>query len=246
MSAAVGLGGFASGLAGGLQTGIDRKERQADRALQQQMMQQVANQPRGAIPQQAWPSGAQAPDIVDIPNGSAGSDVLTGSAGDDRLGAPARGTGRSAMAPFLPLLDKHEGGGRYDTLFGHAQRNDSPFKGVDVTQMTLGELRQFTDPKGEYGQWVRGQVGRVATPMGRHQIVGTTLRNAAKTMGLSDDTRFTPAVQDDIAAHLARQRLSRASSMEGKIRGLRAEWEGFKHVSDNDLAAAIQQFEASA
>lgn len=150
------------------------------------------------------------------------------------------------MAAFLPLLDKHEGGGRYDTLFGHSQREGGRFAGVDVSNMTLGQLRQFTNVNGEYGQWVKGQVGRVATPMGRHQIVGTTLFNSAKALGLTDDTVFSPQVQDQIAAHLARQRLAASSSMSGKIAGLRAEWEGFKHVDDSALAAAIQQFEASA
>jgi hypothetical protein len=183
-------------------------------------------------------------------NGTPGASSGPGGPSGAPGAAPA--DGNSAMAAFLPLLDKHEGGGRYDTLFGHAQRNDTPFKGIDVTQMTLGELRQFTDVNGAYGQWVKGQLAksgqqaRVATPMGRHQIVGTTLFNAAKAMNLPDNTVFSPAVQDNIAAHLARQRLASSNTLDGKIRGLRSEWEGFKHVSDVDLAAAIHQFEASA
>jgi len=83
--------------------------------------------------------------------------------------------GRALVSPsnissFLGVMDKHEGGGSYDTLFGHSQDKF----GVKPSEMTLGQLYAFSDPSGEYGQWVKGQVGRVATPMGRYQFVGTT------------------------------------------------------------------------
>ncbi len=142
------------------------------------------------------------------------------------------------------LVDRTEGGGRYDTLFGHSQRGGR-FSGIDVSRMTLDQLSDFSNPQGEYGQWVKqqlaksGQNARVATPMGRYQIVGTTLRNTARQMGLSGDTVFSRDVQDRMFDHLAGSRLRGSSSMAGKMEGLRNEWEGFRGVSDAVLSRAI-------
>lgn len=150
-----------------------------------------------------------------------------------------------AVSNFLGLIDRTEGGGNYSTLFGHSQAEGKPFAGTDVSKMTLGQLYDFSDPGGEYGQWVKGNVGRVSTPMGRYQIVGTTLRHVADQMGLSPDTMFTPQLQDAIADHLARQRLARARTPEEKRRQLRLEWEGFRKVEDEELDRAIAEFEAA-
>lgn len=172
-----------------------------------------------------------------------GAPVAQGGFGTASATTRGNRGGRRSSGLF-DLIDRVEGGGRYDTLFGHSQ-NGGRFDGVDVSQMTLGELRQFADPGGEYGQWVRANnpEGVVATPMGRHQIVGTTLRRTAQQLGFGDDTVFSPQVQDQMANHLARARLASATTMEGKMRALRNEWAGFKHVSDADLARAIREYE---
>lgn len=145
---------------------------------------------------------------------------------------------------FLSLMDRKEGGGSYDTLFGHSQREGGQFAGVRPSQMTIAEAAEFSSPSGAYGQWVKGQVGRVATPMGRYQIVGTTLRNAAKEMGLDPNTPFNAQTQDAIATHLARRRLAGASSQQAKRAAMRAEWEGFKTVPDAKLDMAIAEIES--
>lgn len=166
---------------------------------------------------------------------------------DNSTPATPRGRGnvqasRGAPNSLLDIIDRTESGGDYDALFGFSNRS-GPFSNIRVTDMTIDQVVEFSRPSGAYGQWVKGQVGRVATPMGRYQIVGTTLRNAVDEMGLDRNTRFTPEVQDQIASHLARRRLQSASTMEGKMRALRAEWEGFKHVSDAQLMEAIRGFE---
>lgn len=102
--------------------------------------------------------------------------------------AQAHGGGGFLPQSFLSAVDRTEGAGGYDTLFGHAQQG--PFSGTDVSQMTTGDALAFADPSGAYGQHVRNQIGRVATPMGRHQIVGTTLRNASRELGLDPSTPF--------------------------------------------------------
>lgn len=147
------------------------------------------------------------------------------------------------------LIDREEGGGDYDTLFGFSNRPGRSFEDIQVSRMTIGELKDFANVQGEYGQWVKGQLreagqrARVATPMGRYQFVGTTLEDTADAMGLPDDTVFTPEVQDAMFAFKARQRLAGKTSAQAKRNALRNEWEGFKNVSDAELDAAIQRFE---
>lgn len=192
------------------------------------------NDPQGTGP---FGSNVALPQATQQVGGGSGNDALRGSSGADML------TGSGLMS----LLDKHEGGGRYDTLFGHAQRGGA-FDGVDVTRMSLGQVSQFADVNGQYGNWVKqqlaksGQDPRIATPMGRYQIVGTTLRQAMQELRLDPRMQFTPQVQDYIATHLARKRINSANTMSGKVAALRSEWEGFKNVPSAVLAQAISRF----
>jgi len=91
-----------------------------------------------------------------------------------------------------------ESGGDYNALFGYANRPGGQFAGVNLTDMTVDQALQFAAPSGAYGQSVKGQTGRVATPMGAWQVVGTTLRAAKEGLGLTGSERMTPALQDQI------------------------------------------------
>lgn len=91
-----------------------------------------------------------------------------------------------------------ESGGDYNALFGYSNRPGGAFEGKPITQMTVDEALQFANPSGQYGQWVKGQIGRVATPMGAYQVVGTTLRDAKRGLGLTGSERMTPELQDRI------------------------------------------------
>lgn len=142
--------------------------------------------------------------------------------------------------PFFSLLSEKEGVGDPATLYGHSQREGGPFAGVDVSNMTIAEAIEFSKPNGEYGQWVaRNNNGVVATPMGKAQIVGTTLRRAAEEMGLPMDAKFDENTQREIALYLADQRLAGARSQAEKRSALRSEWVGFKNASDERVDAAI-------
>lgn len=149
--------------------------------------------------------------------------------------------------PLVGLVDRTEGAGKYNTLFGHAQDKNTPFAGVDVTKMSLDQLTQLD---GQYGPWVKqqlansGQTARIATPMGRFQIVGDTRRQVAKEMGLSGDTVFDANTQNAMFNHLVDKRISGPRTMDGKLSGLRAEWEGFKNVSDAELSKAVTAYES--
>lgn len=218
-----GLAGFLQGFGTARQTIRDRKLQEADAARQDRYIAALENGAlRGAGAGETFGLGPQ----------------QRGGYGTPGQSAAPPGTG------LLGLIDKHEGGGAYDTLLGFSN-NGGAFNGVDVSKMTLAELYQFSDPNGPYGQWSKDQLGYVATPMGRHQIVGTTLRTAAEGMGLSPETRFNANTQDAMAAYLARNRLAGAKTPAAKRAALRAEWEGFKHVADDVLDAAIVDFEAN-
>nr|WP_245496164.1 lytic murein transglycosylase [Rhizobium leguminosarum] len=139
---------------------------------------------------------------------------------------------------FLAAVDKTEGAGGYDTLYGNAQKN-GPFAGTDVTRMPIRDVIAFTDPGGPYAQSVKSQIGRVATPVGRYQVVGTTLRNAVGALGLDPNAPFDQNAQDAVGAYLARQRIASADSLPGQIAALRQEWHGFKNVPDEQLAQVV-------
>ncbi|WP_245443084.1 hypothetical protein [Rhizobium sp. H4] len=148
-------------------------------------------------------------------------------------------------ASFLAAVDGTEGAGGYDTLYGHAQKN-GPFAGTDVSKMPIRDVIAFTDPSGPYAQWVKGQIGRVATPTGRYQVVGTTLRNAVGALGIDPNAPFDKDAQDAVGAYLARQRIASANSLPAQIAALREEWHGFKNVPDEQMAQIIADFQSGA
>lgn len=222
------LGAFAEGLASGRASRKDREEREKAGERQDRWLDIMEKQSAG---------GGAMPLLGAMPPGSA---PMGGGSGFGRAGA---GSGKSGG--LFGLIDRTEGAGNYDTLFGHSQ-NGGKFAGTQVSGMTLDQLSDFASPKGAYGQWVASQNnGVVATPMGRHQIVGTTLRNAAQQMGLPGDTKFTGDVQDSIANHLASRRLAGASTPAAARAAMRAEWDGFRKVPDAELDAAIADFRKS-
>lgn len=144
---------------------------------------------------------------------------------------------------LVSLIDKTEGGGDYNTLFSFANRAGGDFAGVNVSEMTIGDLMAFSN--GEYGAWSREKLGYKATPMGRYQIVGTTLAQTAKEMGISDNVVFTPEVQDAMFHHLVVKSLKGKTTPEAKRAALRGTWEGFHSASDQELDAAIAEFEGT-
>jgi len=231
------LSGFADGLGYSMQRQRDREEmaRYTD-ALQQR-------QPSSQAPMVNGPTSGT---FLPQSETQAGYSVVP-----QAQTANVQAQAGSGPPTIVGLLRKHEGAGDPNTLFAHSQRDGGRFAGYRVADRTIGELKEFSSPSGEYGQWVKqklaqsGQRARVATPMGFGQIVGTTLRNSADQLGLSDDTPFNEDTQAMIVNHLARQRLANAKTPAARRAQMRAEWEGFKHVSDSDLDAAISNFEAN-
>lgn len=114
-----------------------------------------------------------------------------------------------------------ESGGDYGALYNYQNRPNGRFSGIDVTKMTVDQALDFASPSGPYGQYVKSQVGRVATPMGAYQVVGSTLRDAKRAMGLKGDEVLTPQLQDQIGQWIY------------KTQGTGA-WEGYKGAAENN------------
>lgn len=149
----------------------------------------------------------------------------------------------SNVRTFEEAINATESGGSYDTLFGHSQRDGGAFAGVKVSEMTIGELINFAG--GEYGKWAKKKLGYTATPMGKYQFVGTTMKKVAQDMGLSSDTVFTPEVQDRMFHYQLSRRINSGSTMASKIKNIRSEWEGFKSIPDTVLANLISEYEGT-
>jgi hypothetical protein len=105
------------------------------------------------------------------------------------------------MTPFerlKPSIFATESGGDYNALYNYANRAGNPFAGFNLTGMTVDEALEFASPSGPYAQYVKGQVGRVATPMGAYQVVGSTLAEAKKGLELTGGEMMTEDLQDKI------------------------------------------------
>jgi hypothetical protein len=87
-------------------------------------------------------------------------------------------------------------------LFGYHNRPDGAFSNVKVSEMPVGDVIDFTDPSGTYGRWVKSQLGYTATPVGAYQVVGTTLRDAVKALGIDPKQKFDKATQDKIGQYI--------------------------------------------
>lgn len=118
-----------------------------------------------------------------------------------------------------------ESGGDYNALFGFQNRPGGKFQNVKLTDMTVDQALQFAAPSGEYGQTVKGQIGRVATPMGAYQIVGTTLKAAKDGLGLTGNEVMTPELQDALGGWILANQGTGA-------------WEGYKGPRDGYTPAS--------
>ena len=172
---------------------------------------------------------------------------------------PVKAKATAAEASLTPqsttqtTLRKVEAGG-YDTLFGNFEKSSTPFKGVSVSSMTVGELADFSRASGAYGQYVKprlgkntyaGRKGLTSTPMGKYQIVGSTLRDLTNRMKLPSDTVFNKETQDKMFLFLARENVAKGKTPQAKRKNLRSIWEGFKHVNNSTLDQIIKEIDTN-
>lgn len=183
----------------------------------------------------AWES------VAETMLGGDGQEDVQGGAGSDFLNVEdyySVDDLPSEFEPLLELIDQTEAGGNYDTLLGHAQ--NSVFNGMKASEMTVDQVIAFQQSP-EYRNYSKGVVGRVATPVGRFQIVGTTLRSLKDAMNLTGGEKFDEAMQNRMFLHLVQQRLKAAGGDINKVVSqLRKEWAGLGHVSTKELKKAVK------
>jgi hypothetical protein len=99
-----------------------------------------------------------------------------------------------------------ESGGDYDALFNYMNRSGGMFDDVKITDMTVDGALDFatlSGPGSNYASYVGIQNDGVkATPMGAYQVVGTTLRDAKRGLGLRGDELMTRDLQDRIGRYI--------------------------------------------
>ena len=103
-----------------------------------------------------------------------------------------------------PDIFRGESGGDYNALFNYQNRPGGLFDDVKITDMTVDAALEFAQPRSGYGNYVKmaNPEGVVATPMGAYQVVGTTLRDAKRGLGLRGDELMTRELQDRIGRYI--------------------------------------------
>jgi len=103
-----------------------------------------------------------------------------------------------------------ESRGDYDALWNYQNRPGGDFEQIKITDMTVDEALHFSSSKGSnYGNYVRSELNKIkpgsgvyATPMGGFQVVGRTLKDAKRGLGLSGGEKMTPVLQDLIGKYI--------------------------------------------
>lgn len=178
------------------------------------------------------PAPAAAPQGPEYPIGVDALPQSPTTPGGYSLGTPVAAGVDPALAARYAIPEEvkngifaGESGGDYDALFGFQNRPGGKFQNVKLTDMTIDDALNFAAPSGEYGQTVKGQIGRVATPMGGYQIVGTTLRAAKEGLGLTGNEVMTPEMQDVLGGWILANQGTGA-------------WEGYKGPRDGYTPAS--------
>jgi hypothetical protein len=146
------------------------------------------------------------------------------------------------FSAMLPFIDQHEADGDYNALLGFTNRSGGQFSHIRVSQMTIDQVIEFQKSGGKYGNFSKTQVGRLATPAGRYQIVGETLKSLKRELKLSGRELFSPEMQDRMFSYLIKNRINKASTPEGRLAEVRKEWEGLKFVNDQELLEVLATF----
>ena len=158
---------------------------------------------------------------------------------------------RGRLGPVAERLmtAKESGSGGYDSLYDQAQKET--FKGIVPTEMTIGEVLSFQKKrgKGSYASFVKANnpSGKLSTPVGKFQYVGSTLQDEVDKNGYNLNAKFDANMQDTIFYNHANRIIKNLKTQEGKRSKMRVTWEGFKSkkaVSDKELDALIAEIQS--
>ena len=158
---------------------------------------------------------------------------------------------RGRLGPVAERLmtAKESGSGGYDSLYDQSQKET--FKGIVPTEMTIGEVLAFQKKRGagSYASFVKANnpSGRLSTPVGKFQYVGSTLQDEVDKNGYDLNTKFDANMQDTIFYNHANRIIKNLKTQAGKRSKMRSTWEGFKSkkaVSDKELDALIAEIQS--
>ena len=158
---------------------------------------------------------------------------------------------RGRLGPVAEKLmtAKESGSGGYDSLYDQSQKET--FKGIVPTEMTIGEVLAFQKKRGtgSYASFVKANnpSGKLSTPVGKFQYVGSTLQDEVDKNGYDLNTKFDANMQDTIFYNHANRIIKNLKTQGGKRSKMRSTWEGFKSkkaVSDKELDALISEIQS--
>jgi len=149
-------------------------------------------------------------------------------------------------------FDKHESNS-YDALYAYAEQFDhkkgkSKFIGEKITKKTLRELVEFSRASSEYGKWVKPKLppdseaakkGLTSTPLGKFQIVGSTLRGLIDNYGWDLNTVFDKKTQDQMYLQLANEVMNvpfGSMPTQAQANKLQGKFEGFKNITPSEMS----------
>ena len=152
----------------------------------------------------------------------------------------------------ISLAEGTSDAGGYDRLLGYQEGNFN----VKPTEMTVQEIIDFQDPNGDYAEYSRainkklGKVnkdgtGVISTPVGKYQIVGSTMKGLIRAGVLDPNEKFDVNAQERAANHLITKDLFIVDPDTGKKTyniGLKDVKTG-NITSDQFEEALINQFE---
>ena len=177
-----------------------------------------------------------------VGNATARFEELSADGRIDIQAPPEKNYFLSAIDPNGIFTEFESGAGGYNALFSQAQ--NSAFSDVSLTDMTMPEVMQFADARGEgsYHAWVKqnlppsteaSQKGLSSTPMGQFQFIGSTLKYIKDNGGfadlnITDETLFDEKTQNDLFLWYAQDRLDGAKTKSEQRATMRSIWEGFR------------------
>ena len=128
----------------------------------------------------------------------------------------APGEGGYSLVDLKERISLAEGtsdAGGYDRLLGGQETKN--FK-IKPTEMTVQEILDFQLKRGEgsYAEYANSEVGRISTPVGKYQVVGSTLQGLVDQGIVDPNEKFDENTQERIGTHLITTDLAGGKGLE--------------------------------
>ena len=103
--------------------------------------------------------------------------------------------------------------GGYDRLLGGTEKNLFRIK---PTEMTVQEILDFQLARGagSYAEYANSEVGRISTPVGKYQVVGSTLQGLVDQGIVDPNEKFDENTQERIGTYLITKDLAGGKGLE--------------------------------